>query len=101
MALNFSTIRCEEVFLWKMLPYSVSLSSLFPNQLFVNLFHVLKLSDPWGFFCLVGFFSVVGFFGFGVLNFFGKEVNPVIVWHDRFYKNLKKSPLAIPRPVKY
>lgn len=79
MALNFSTIRCEEVFLWEMLPYSVSLSSLFPNLLFINLFHVLELLDPWGFFVWLSFFSL-GFFGFGVFNiFFCKEVDQVIV----------------------
>lgn len=97
MALNFSTIRCEEVFLWEMLPYSVSLSSLFPSLLFINLFHVLKLLGPWGFFVWLSFFLVWAFLGLVFLISFCKEVDQVIVLHDRFYKNLKKLPLAILR----
>lgn len=51
LSLTFSTTRYVEVFLWEKLPSdSVSPSSLFPNYLFINLFHVLKLYQMHFFF---------------------------------------------------
>lgn len=75
MPLTVSAIKYLEIFLWEMLPpYSLLHTFLLPNHLFIALFHVLK------------FYQIIFFF---------KKVHQVVVGHKRFYKNLKKFPVAI------